>query len=166
MSAKKFKTIVLKGDLLRFEATAGAATILPGHMIQYTSATIDTVVIHATPGGDDKGMVAIENALQADEIEDLYSTSARVQIVAPKSGDELNMILADGEDITKGDILESKGNGTLRAHTTPATNSDGAFDEGGETIYTRAGVYMALETIDLSTSSNLSATSRIMVRKL
>ncbi len=143
------KTIVLKGDPLRKERTA-AGTITPGFLIELD--TNGDVVAHATDGGDAARMVAIEDALQGNEIGDDYSSGDQVQYVTPRPGDELYMWLADGETASIGSFLISKGNGELKVFTGDSADQTGPL-------------FQALEALDLAATTTLVAT-RIKVEAI
>ena len=136
-------TVRLKNYLNIFKEKVAVAAITPGMIIERTSA--DKYQAHSTAGGNvTPVVVAIEDELQGNGIDDAYSADDQVQAWYPQSGDEGYCILADGENVVIGDDLESNGAGYLRAH------ADGS---AGELEYPRSIVAIALETADLSDSS-------------
>jgi len=154
------KTIVLKGDPLQKEKVA-AGTITPGDLIERTSA--GKVQRHSTKGGDAFPiMFAIEDSLQGNEIGDNYSTGDQVQFVCPRPGDEIYAYLAQGENVSIGDPLESDGDGKLRKHTTKTVAASSA-QELSETIYSQPVVGIALEALDLSTSADSDTRIKIEI---
>lgn len=143
-----FNTIKLKkySDVV-IEKVAGG-TITPGMILELQSA--GTVRAHNTAGGNVVPvMVALEDELQGKGIDDNYTSTNPVQIWIPHAGDVFYGILADGETIVKGDLLESKGDGTLRKYT------DASDDQP------RCLVGVALEAVD--TSDTATETERIQV---
>jgi hypothetical protein len=136
------KTILLKGDPLQKEREA-AGTITPGHLIELD--TSGNVIVHATSGGDAARMVAIENALQGDEIGDDYSSGDRVQYVTARPGDELYMWLADNETAVIGGFAISNGNGELKVFTGDSADQTGPL-------------FQFLEALDLAATTTLVAT--------
>jgi len=147
---------------LRKESNAAAA-ITPGQLLERASAT--TVQRHSVSGGDAQKMFAMEDDLQGKEISQDYATGNVVMFAYCLPGTEINAILEnDTAAVSVGDPLMSAGNGNLRKHTAAASNSDGAFDEGGETVYSEPIVAWAMEALDLSDSSGADpASARIQV---
>jgi len=154
-----YKTIMVSGDGAPKEGIASGA-ITPGQLLSRTSAA-GTFIRHATQGGDIvPKIVAVEDDLQGNEIEDDYATTARVFARIVQPGDEVNCLLADGQNAAIGDELESNGDGDLKTHTAAASNSNGAFDEGGESIYSQPIFGVALEALDMSDTSGADPASR------
>lgn len=149
------KTVLLKGDPIGKEAiSASGSAITPGQLIELTSG--DEVQEHSTAGGNAQPIIARAEEYAGGSIDDDYAVGDTVPFYVGRSGDEFYAFLADGEDVSIGDYLESDGNGDLQAHTPQAV------DEGGTatyTIYGEAIVFKALEALN-----NTSGTpSRIKV---
>ena len=141
------------------ELDTTAAAIIPGYLLERTS-TSPRVQAHSTQGGDVAPiMVALEDDLNTNDtkiINQAYAATAgtKIQVWFPQRGDEANMILEDGENISVGDKLESNGNGKLKKYTAdvdPAHDSDDA--DAATTQYGNQIVAVALEAVDLSDSS-------------
>lgn len=154
-------SIVLKNYLnIRNEYDAAAA-ITPGELLELTAA--GKVQAHASAGGNAPRMFAFEDELQGKDIDEDYAADKPVQVWHPVPGDEVLAILADGEDVSIGDLLESNGDGTLRKHEAGSA---------GVVEYPEAIVAQALEAKDLSGSSGeessgaLGYDKRIEVRVL
>lgn len=136
-------TIKLKKYLDVIIEKVAAGTITPGMLVELTSA--DKVQAHSTQAGDAIPiMFALEDELQGKTIDDNYSATNPVQVWVAQSGECVYAILADSQDVEIGEFLESKGDGTLQAH------SSGVI------------VAVALEAVD-TTGSPASVTSRIKV---
>jgi len=147
-----YKTIVLKGDPLQKEAEVNTGkTIYPGMLVEYVTDD-DTIQPHSTQGGNATAMVAIENSLEGQEIGDSYSAGDRCQFVHLRPGDEFLAYVADGENISFGDFLESKGNGYFQKHTAPVESSAYTGTE-----YTNRIVAQALEALNASSSGQGAA---------
>lgn len=121
------RTIVQKGDVLQKEAIiAAGATVYPGDILQLDSA--GKVKEHALAGGPVRPLkVAIEDALQGNEVSEVYTAANVCQYVTPKSGDEILFRLADSMTIIIGDRLVSNGDGTLKKYaqdSSEAVNPD------------------------------------------
>jgi len=137
------KTILLKGNPHQKLAKATAVAITPGYLCQYDS-TAGQIEAHSTSGGNAARLFAIEDALQGKEIGDNYAVSSQVQFICARLGDEIYAMLQDGQNITRGQYLESNGDGTLKAYGS-------GFP-----------VAVALEAVDLSASAN-TADARIKI---
>lgn len=142
------KTIILKGHGTRFEAVANAA-ITPGHLVYLMST--GKVAVHASAGGLAEKAFAVEDDLQGKTIADAYASAAPVQYNVMRPGDEVNALLADGENAAIGDKLVSAGDGTLKELSSESTD---------ESV-----VGIAMEALDMSDSSGGDPSSaRIRVR--
>jgi hypothetical protein len=151
-----YSKIVLKqvGGSRRFQAKAAAGTILPGYLVYMTNAAADTVAIHATASGNVcPVMVAVEDSLQGKGITDLYTSGAQVQCEILLPGDVFYGMVADGQNIAKGDLLESAGAGTLQKYTADSTGI----------YYPKQIVGQALEAVDMSSSAGADPSGRICV---
>jgi len=151
-------TVILKDYLKIREEYEAAAAITPGYLIEMTSA--GKVQAHSSAGQNMIHMFALEDELQGNGISDAYSSGDQVQCWIPQRGDQVYALLDDGESVTKGDFLESAGNGNLQKYTA---------DAEGVANYTNQIVGIALETVDLSGSSGeessaLQGDQRIKVR--
>lgn len=149
----KFNTIKLKDYLKVFEEyTSTAVAILPGHLIELTSAGL--VQKHAAENGNVLPMFAIENELVGDGIDTPYAVSSRIQVWIPTRGDQVNAILKDEEVVAVGDFLVSAGNGELKL-----------YDATTSVLDAERPIAVALAALDLTSSSaaNIAAT-RIPVR--
>src|SRR6056297_3296955 len=151
-------TVILKDYLKIREEYEAAAAITPGYLIEMTSA--GKVQAHSSAGQNMIHMFALEDEHQGNGISDAYSSGDQVQCWIPQRGDQVYALLDDGESVTKGDFLESAGNGNLQKYTA---------DAEGVANYTNQIVGIALETVDLSGSSGeessaLQGDQRIKVR--
>jgi hypothetical protein len=148
------KSIILKDFLKVFEEYEAAGTITPGMLLEYTSA--GKVQAHSSVGANVIPMLALEDELQGNGIDDDYSSGGQVQCWIPQRGAQALLIVANGQDITVGDLLESDGNGKVQVH---------AADSAG-TLYPKQIVGEALEAVDMSGSSAADPSGRIKVRIL
>ena len=140
------------------EMTAQAA-IRPGHLVEINAA--GNVQNHSTADGNVLPMFALEDELQGRGIDDNYAANAPVQVWVPGRGDVVYAVLADNENVTRGEWLVSNGNGELKAKTSFGSQDSFSDVEGGNTI-----VGQAIESLDLSDSSGTwpAARRRIKVR--
>ena len=125
-------TVILKNYLNIRNEYEAAAEVYPGMLLELTSA--GKVQAHDT-ADDAVCMVAVEDELQGNGMDDAYSSGDQVQCWVPQVGDEVYAILVDGQDISTADFLQSNGDGKLKA------------DDTG------VGCFQALEDKDLSGSS-------------
>ena len=132
-------TIVLKGEGIRKERIATTA-VNPGHLVAITST--DGIRTHATAAGNAARAFAVENEIFGDGIDTAYAIGDRVLYEILPPGSEVQAKLAAAAAaVTRGDFLESAGNGTLRVLTVNAATSQAQ----------RASVVaVALETINNS----------------
>lgn len=114
------KTIALKGDFIRKEGEASAA-ITPGDLIEFGGSA--DLRPHATIGGQARRAFAVENDLIGKGVDDAYAAGDNVQYGVFVPGAEVYARLAAGETCTKGDALESAGNGRLQVSSTPVEGS-------------------------------------------
>ena len=153
-----YKTIKVKKYSDNIVELTGSGAITPGMLVEESAA--DTCRAHNTAGGNAIPMFALEDELQGKTINENYASGNPVQVWIPAAGDEPFAILADGEDISINDPLESNGDGSLRKHDTEASGED----------HPACIVAYALEAKDLSGSSGaessgpLAYDKRILVR--
>jgi len=148
------RTIFVVGNGIPKEAKASGA-ITPGHLVEITSAAVDTVLVHATAGGSVVArLFAVEDDLQGKDIDDAYATGTNVLYRAAEPGEEVNALIQNGQNIAKGDLLESAGDGTLRLHV---PDSEAASNVGS------AIVGKAQEASDMSDSSSVDPSGRCRV---
>jgi len=152
-----YHSIIIKrlGAEIIEEYTATAVAIKPGYLLEMASAT--TVQAHSSAAADVLPMFAIEDQFQGGAITLDYAVSSKIQCWLPRRGDVVYAYLADGQSASAGDFLESNGSGALNVY---------AADEPSDVQYPANIVGVALETVDLSGSANLSALGRIQVRIL
>lgn len=105
--------IVLLGDFRQEEMLANTTGILPGMLLQQTSAAADTCAVHSVQGEISERMFAMEDALQGKTVDDAYASGAPVQIAVVAPGSVVNAIIEGGQTIAKGEKLISSGNGKL-----------------------------------------------------
>jgi hypothetical protein len=142
-------TVLIKGDPLNKEYVADGA-ITPGHLIQLDAD--GKIVVHGTAGGRAAKAFAKEDDLQGNSITDAYAAADPVQTLWCKPGDEINALIANGENIAIGDWLVSNGDGTLKEADTLSA------------ALTEVVIAMALEAVDMSGSSGADpATARCKI---
>jgi len=133
------KTVLLGGAPIGREAAAGG-TITPGMFVLLNSA--GAVVAHSAAGAQGCNLVAREMELVGNTIDDDYENGDRVLYWACKPGDRIYALLADGEDVAAGALLESDGAGALQAVTAAAQDGEGVVTFPGHACA------RALEAVD------------------
>jgi hypothetical protein len=141
-----YNTIKIKKYLDIIEEYDAVAAITPGMLVELTSA--GKVQAHSVAEGNVVPMFALENELEGDDIDDAYEADDKVQVWIPQRGEEVYAILADGNDVSIGDFLESDGNGYLQLHV-----ADTWVESNTGTVYSMAIVAQALEAVGTGGSS-------------
>jgi hypothetical protein len=137
-----YNTIKLKDMLHIREEYKAASAVTPGMLLELNGSS--KVQAHSSAGQNILPMVAYEDELQGKTIDEDYAADDPVQCWVPTRGDKAYLILADGQNITQGDFLESDGNGYVQKHEA---------DSAGVVEYGHPIVGVALEDLDLSGSS-------------
>lgn len=158
-----YNTIKINNHSDNFEEYVADAALLPGCLLELN--TDNEVKKHATSGGNvGPKMFALEDKFEGKGIDDSYAAGDRVRCWFPSPGDVVLAILADGQSVGEGDLLESNGAGYLQAH---------AADEASVTanVQTNVIVGISLEEMDASADSSgqdvgggLGVNKRIRVR--
>jgi hypothetical protein len=143
-------TIKIKKYLDVINEYDAAAAITPGQLLELTSS--ETVQAHSSAGQNAPKYFALEDELQGNGIDDAYASGDKVQVWSCVPGEEVYAILADGENVAIGDLLESNGAGYLQAHVADTESFESA-ETGSITVYPLQIVGQALEALDLSDSS-------------
>lgn len=116
------RTIVQKGGGRYSELLSTAVTIPPGTLLEMASAT--TVQAQSKIGAVGifpEKMIAVENSLVGAEVGTVWAVSSQIQIYHAQSGDELYMLLEDGQTISATNELDANGtNGTLTINSSDA----------------------------------------------
>lgn len=118
-------TIALKGDYIRKEGETDEA-VTPGHLVEFGGG--NDIQKHSTAGGNARKAFALENDLVGDGIDDDYASGETVQYGVMERGAEVNALLGTGTaasvSISKGQAVESAGDGTVQAWDTAGQATD------------------------------------------
>lgn len=111
------RRIESKGSFEHIEAIAVEANIKPGMQVLLDSA--GKFAIHGTAGGNygDEIIIVIEDALQGKTVDDAYAINTRCFAVIPHDGAEVNLLIADEQDIAIGDKIIANGSGKFKETT-------------------------------------------------
>jgi len=112
-----YRTVILKGDVNATQEGIASGAIVPGSLVALTSAAQDTFIVHGSAKAAASKRFAIEDNFQGDGIDDAIASGSQFRCFVAKPGDEVAALIAVGEDIAKGDLLESAGDGTLQKFT-------------------------------------------------
>jgi hypothetical protein len=112
----------------------------------------DSVIKHATAGGNVFPMVVYEDALQGKSVAHSYAIGDKVKVWVPQRGDVVQLLLEDGQSVVIGDFVESNGLGMVQKHTVESVNSADA--QQANTIYSNPIVGQVDEAQDLSEISS------------
>ena len=122
-----FTDVILKGagQGVQYEAIADAG-ITPGHLLVRTATGFK---VHATATGEAERLFALVDELQGKNLSDAYSAADTVFAISAQQGMKIYAWLEASHDVTKGDLLESGGDGTLQKGTTsPIAVADETID--------------------------------------
>lgn len=147
MAKSNPSTVILKGYGLRDEGKASEA-VTPGHLVEFGGS--NDIQKHSSAGGNVMATFAVEDELQGKGIDEDYASGDNLLSETVYQGSEVYALLADGENVSKGDFLESAGDGTLQAEGT-------ASSAGSKNV-----VAIAIEDVDLTGSP--TEAGRIKVR--
>ena len=142
------KTVILKNYSNVFEEYKASAGITPGMLVELIAA--GTIRKHGNAGQTALVMFAIEDALQGKGITEAYVANDICRVWIPQRGDIGNVLLADGETVVIGDLLESDGAGRLRKRRRANDSWESADSQQAHSTYDQCIVGCALEAQDLS----------------
>jgi hypothetical protein len=147
-------SVILKRyNKIEIEKVAAAA-ITPGHLVELTSA--DKVQKHSVEAGNAVPMFALEDGLIGNGITTDIAADETCMVWIPQRGDEVYAILTTSQVVVIGDLLVSKGDGTLKKHV---PESSDYYDATDVTVKPLQIVAQATEAV-----TTTGAVSRIKVR--
>jgi hypothetical protein len=106
------KVIKLLGEPIQNEDDKAAEAITPGHLVTFNGS--GDLIKHATAGGNAARAFALEREEMGDNIDVAYAIGDTVKVGVFGAGTRVNALIASGQNLVKGDFLESAGNGGLR----------------------------------------------------
>lgn len=118
-SLHSYRTVLVKiRTRTTHEFQAGAAGILPGHLLRLSTTLGDVLVDNGAAGATPTSLWAIEDLTQGRGISDAYADNDRVLCYYGLPGDIIFPLVETGAVLTQGVFLESAGDGTLQVRTT------------------------------------------------
>lgn len=147
-----YNTVKVKKYSDIIEEYEAVAAITPGNFLELTAA--GKVQKHSVEGGNAIPMIALEDELQGKGIDDDYAAGDRVQVWIPGRGDQAYVLLEDGETVVIGSWLMLNGAGRVQLLDAETLSAAEALSV----------VAQSLEALDLSGSSGVETTNRLLVR--
>lgn len=144
--ATTYNTIKLKKYLDIIEEYEAAGPIIPGELLELTSA--GKVQRHSTADGNTLAMFALEDELQGKEISVAFIAGDKVQVWVAVRGEIVYARLADAQNVVIGDWLVSNGAGCLKKYTLESWESADA--QQLNKVYDHVIVGQSLEAQNLS----------------
>jgi len=138
------KVIILNGDPLIKEELTATEAIIPGHLIEFASASSAQ---KNTQVANQSVMVALERDELGKGIDDAYAASDVLKHAVLKPGDRFYGWLASGHNVAAGDFLAPQSGGLM----------------GKTSVSTTLRVAQALEAVNTSGSAPVAGT-RIRVQ--
>lgn len=93
------------------EEDAAAVAITPGHLVDYDAA--GDLVLHATAGIQAARTFALERDELGRDIDTVYAINDQVKVGAFHVGQRVYAFTPSGQNLAKGDLLQSDGAGRL-----------------------------------------------------
>ncbi len=114
MTKTRSARTVIKGDPIQKEKPVAAGqTVTPGQLLERIAA--DTVQPHSTVGGRNGRLFARERDVFGKDRTEVVAAADQAMFVAARIGDEIQALLADGENVVIGELLQSDGAGALES---------------------------------------------------
>lgn len=104
---------------LNIEGVAVAATA-PGTVLKRTAAGLAANDVAATTFGEQL-IVADKDQQRSKSVDTAWTINENMVAIAPRSGEFVNVLVATGQTLIKGDALARNGAGLLKLAVTPAT---------------------------------------------
>jgi hypothetical protein len=104
--------IKLRGEPIYDEQDKAAEAILPGHLITFDSN--GDWIKHNVAGGFTPAVFATEREEMGDDIDVAYAVGDKVKSAHFYPGCRVAVLIASGQNLIKGDFMESAGDGTMR----------------------------------------------------
>jgi hypothetical protein len=129
------KTIKLLGEPIQNEDDKAAEAITPGHLVTFDSS--GNLIKHNVAGGFTQTAFALEREEMGDDIDVAYAINDTVKVGVFGPGTRVNALIASGQNINKGDYVESAGNGTLRVFGSGTRLGRSLENTGAVTVLSR-----------------------------
>lgn len=130
---------------LNIEGVAVAATA-PGTVLKRTASGLEINDVAATTFGEQL-IVADKDQMRTKTVDDNWAIDENMVAIVPRSGEFLNVLVATGQTLIKGDPLSRNGAGLLKKAVTPTTvgaTSEEVVAYADEAITTTATTLVAV----------------------
>lgn len=140
------RVIVLQGGLAggprENEQYPASEAITPGHLIEPvpTGPTAGEWRKHATAAGNNARIFALERGEMGLGIDTPYAIGDYVKAGYFSKGMRVNALIASGQNLKRGNLVESAGDGTLRVLSSGVVIGSVAEDTGAVTALSRVKV--------------------------
>jgi hypothetical protein len=125
------KVVALRGEPIVDEQLTASTAITPGHLIEVNAGQWRP---HDTATGAAEPWFALERDEVGKDYDDAYAADDRVKAGFFHQGQRVNALVASGEDLAIGDLLESAGGGLLtEGNTNPVARAAEAVVTTAET---------------------------------
>lgn len=132
------RVIKLLGEPIQNEDDVAAAAITPGMLVTYDSA--GDLIPHGSAGGFTTTAFALSREEMGDDIDTAYAIGDTVKVGVFGRGTRVNALIPSGQNISKGDYLESNGDGMLKVFAAGTRLARALEDSGAVTVTTRLRV--------------------------
>lgn len=130
------KSIFLLGQPVYNEDGVAGEVITPGQLLQ----GVTTLLKHASAGANAARTFALERDEMGKTIDNTYAIGDTVKVGSFHQGEHVLAFIASGQNLTEGQLLESAGNGTLRALASGVALARSLETTGAVTVLTRVRV--------------------------
>lgn len=118
VTARDPNTIHLGGDITRLNEHSAGVAITPGMLIEfYSDGTNMKLRPHASATEFPTAIFATEDVFHNKTVDDVYAIGSLVPAVQGHKGSSWWALVPSGQDIAAGALLQSNGNGMLKAAT-------------------------------------------------
>ena len=126
------RVIKLLGEPIQNEDAKAAEAITPGHLMAQNAS--GDWIKHASASTKTPAIFALEREEMGADIDDAYAIGDTVKAGHFHAGTRVNALIASGQDLDVGELLDSAGNGTLKATATVANAIARSLDDTGGAV--------------------------------
>ena len=123
---------ILQGDAITFREDRCNEAVTPGHLLEFNAN--DRLQRHASSGGAAARMFAVESGFIGNDTRTAYVSGDRVPYADCAPGVIVWAHLASGQNVARGDFLQSDGAGRLTAQTGTNVRVANADEDANATV--------------------------------
>lgn len=116
MAKRVIALLTRSGGPFQNEDAAAAEAITPGMLVTLNGSGL--LIKHATASAQTPRNFALERDEMGKDIDQPYAIGDMVKVGMFSQGERVNAFIASGQNIALGALMESAGNGTLKAGST------------------------------------------------